>query len=71
MFLTEKYPDCLVEYRPIIGMNGLVLGIEVIGDLKADRVLGGIEYRVDIERAEKAGCKTKRQKCEFLNGENR
>ena len=39
MFLTEKYGDCLVEYRPVIGMNGLVLGIEVINDEGVDRVL--------------------------------
>ena len=68
MLLTTKYPECLVEYRPVIGMSGLVLGIEVVGDLKADKVLGGIEYRVDIERARRAGCKTDMQKCEFLMG---
>lgn len=50
-------------------MNGLVLGIEVVGDLKADRVLGGIEYRVDMRRARKAGCKTAKAICKFLNGE--
>ena len=68
MFLTQKYTDCLVEYRPVIGMNGLVLGIEVIGDLKADKVLGGIERRVDLARARKAGRKTAKAVCEFLNG---
>ena len=67
--LTKIYPDCLVEYRPVIGMSGLVLGIEVIGDLKADKVLGGIEYRVDMGRARKAGCKTVKAVCKFLNGE--
>ena len=69
MLLTTKYPDCLVEYRPVIGMNGLVLGIEVIGDLKADKVLGGIERRVDLQRARRAGCKTAKQVCTYLNGE--
>jgi len=68
MFLTEKYVDCLVEYRPVIGMNGLVLGIEVVNDEGADRVLGGIERRVDLQRARRAGCKTVKQICEFLNG---
>ena len=67
--LTKIYPECLVEYRPVIGMSGLVLGIEVIGDLKADRVLGGIERKVDLERARKSGCKTAKQICEYLNGE--
>ena len=65
---AEKYPECLVEYRPVMGMNGLVLGIEVVGDLKADRVLGGIERREDLARARKAGCKTAKAVCEFLNG---
>ena len=69
MFLTEKYTDCLVEYRPVIGMSGMVLGIEVINDSKIDRVLGGIERRADIKRARKAGCKTMKQICEFLNGQ--
>ena len=66
--LTKIYPDCLVEYRPVIGMNGLVLGIEVINDEGADRVLGGIERKVDLERARKAGCRTDKQKCDYLNG---
>lgn len=69
MFLTRKYPDCLVEYRPVIGMNGLVLGIEVINDGKVDRVLGGIERRVDLARARKAGCKAIKEVCDYLNGQ--
>ena len=69
MFLTEKYGDCLVEYRPVIGMNGLVLGIEVINDEGVDRVRGGIERKVDLERARKVGCKTAKQICSYLNGE--
>ena len=71
MFLTQIYPECLVEYRPVMGMNGLVLGIEVIGDLKADRVLGGIERRVDLARARRAGYKTAKEVCAYLNGKNR
>ncbi len=51
-----------------MGMNGFVLGIEVVGDLKADKVLGGIERRVDLARARKAGCKTAKQICDYLNG---
>ena len=67
--IQRDYPECLVEYRPIIGMNGFVLGIEVIGDLKADKVLGGIERRVDLARARKSGCKTAKAVCKYLNGE--
>lgn len=66
---AKTYPDCLVEYRPITGMNGLVLGIEVINDGKVDRVLGGIERRVDLARARKAGCKTAKEVCAYLNGQ--
>lgn len=67
MFLTEKYPECFVEYRPII-VKGFVLGIEVIGEGRVNSVLSEIEKRVDIKRARKAGCKTMKQVCEFLNG---
>lgn len=70
MFLTEKYVDCLVEYRPVIGMNGLVLGIEVIGDdMRISTVLREIERKVDIRRARRAGCKTAKAVCAYLNGE--
>ena len=67
--LTKIYPECLVEYRPVMGINGLVLGIEVINDGKVDRVLGGIERKVDLARARKAGCKTAKAVCKYLNGE--
>ena len=70
MFLTQKYTDCLVEYRPVIGMNGLVLGIEVIGDdMRISTVLREIERKADIKRARREGCKTAKQICIFLNGE--
>ena len=63
----EKYPECLVEYRPIM-VNGFSQGIEVIGDRNIPRVLGEIERGVDIQRARKAGCKTDEAVCKYLNG---
>ena len=67
MNLCEKYPDCLVEYRPIM-VNGFSQGIEVIGDRNIPRVLDEIERRADIQRARKAGMKTDQQICDYLNG---
>ena len=68
--LTRKYPECLVEYRPII-INGYVIGIECINGGKVDKLLGHIEKRVDIERARRAGCKTPEQICGYFNGVKR
>jgi len=66
MYLIEKYPECFVEYRPIM-VNGYTMGIECINDNSRDEVLGEIEKRVDIQRAKKAGCKGAIEICEFLN----
>ena len=55
MYLTEKYPECFIEYIPI-KVNGSILGIECVGD-KGSRILCEIEKRVDIQRAKKAGCR--------------
>ncbi len=70
MYLTERYPDCFVEYRAII-VNGHAQGIEIVGDRGVSRMLGEIEKKVDIQRARKAGCKTMEQVCKFLNGVER
>ena len=68
MFLTEKYLECLVEYRPIM-VNGFSQGIEVVNDRGVSRTLDEIERRVDKERARRQGCKTDIHICAFLNGE--
>ena len=50
-------------------MNGLSLGIEVIGDdMRVSELHRGIERRVDIKRARRAGCRTDQQICDYLNG---
>ena len=46
MDLIEKYPECFVEYRPII-VNDTILGIECVGD-KGDATFCEIEKAVDI-----------------------
>ena len=54
-------------------MNGLPLGedaIEVVGDTKrGSALLKGIERKVDLARARKAGCKTIKEVCDYLNGQ--
>lgn len=67
MFLTEKYPECMVEYRPIM-VEGFVIGIECVGENLGNGVLGEIEKRVDIQRAKAAGCKGAKEICDWLNG---
>ena len=68
MFLTEKYPECLVEYRPIM-VNGFSQGIEVVNDRGISGTLDEIERRVDIQRARRAGMKTDQQIGDYLSGE--
>ena len=68
MFLTEKYPECFVEYRPIMDSEGVPTDdIECIND-NSSGWLGEIERGVDIARAKKAGCKGTVQICDWLNG---
>ncbi len=64
MFLTKKYPDCFVEYRPVFE-NSIAIGIECSGR----GVLSQIEKNVDIQRAKKAGCRGIVETCKYLNGE--
>ncbi len=68
MFLTEKYLECMVGYRPIMDSEGVPTDdIECIND-NSSGWLGEIEKEVDIARARKAGCKSTVQICNWLNG---
>ena len=68
MNLIEKYPDCFVEYRPVMNSDGTASeDIECIHDNRYGE-LGEIEKRVDIARAKLAGCKGAVQICDYLNG---
>ena len=68
MFLTEKYVECMVEYRPIMNSDGTPTNdIECIND-NPSGWLGEIEKQVDIARARKAGCRGAIQICAWLNG---
>ncbi len=66
MDLIEKYPECFVEYRPIMAKD-TILGIECVGD-KGDATLCEIEKAVDIRRAKRAGCRGAKEICAYLNG---
>ncbi len=68
MFLTEKYLDCFVEYRPVMDSEGVPTDdIECVND-NSSGWLGEIEKEVDIARARKAGCRGAVQICNWLNG---
>lgn len=76
MFLTEKltaenfrgkYPECFVEYRPIM-FDGFVTGIECVGENIKHGVLEEIEKKVDIQRAKAEDCKGAKEICAWLNG---
>ena len=65
MFLTDRYPECMVEYR--VGMDDV---IECVGENIGSGILGEIEKRVDIARAKATGCKGAKEICDYLNGES-
>ena len=68
MNLVEKYPECFVEYRPIMDSEGVPTDdIECIND-NSSGWLGEIEKEVDIARARKAGNKGAVEICAWLNG---
>ena len=66
MYLTEKYPECFVEYRPVMS-DDTIFGIECVGD-SGDATFCEIEKRVDIQRARRFGCKGAVEICDYLNG---
>jgi len=68
MNLVEKYPECFVEYRPIMDSKGMPTDdIECIND-NSSGWLGEIEKEVDMARARRAGCRGVIQICDWLNG---
>ncbi len=68
MNLVEKYPECMVEYRPVMDSEGMPTDdIECIND-NSSGWLGEIEKEVDIAMAKKAGCRGAVEICAWLNG---
>ena len=65
MFLTDKYPECFVEY---IADNGIYCVGDTVVRGYAATLLQNIEKNVDIQRAKRAGCRGAEQICDWLNG---
>uniref|UniRef100_A0A6M3LJQ1 Uncharacterized protein n=1 Tax=viral metagenome TaxID=1070528 RepID=A0A6M3LJQ1_9ZZZZ len=66
--LIVKYPECLVEYVPIIE-GKIAVRIECQRDNSPSKKLSDIEKSVDIRRAKRAGCRGIAEICYFLNGD--
>ena len=74
MFLTEKYPECFIKYNPKIKTNKTtgetrMVGIKCTGTDANKEVIEGLEKRVDIAMAIRAGCSGIEEICNYLNGE--